>query len=378
LLQSVSSIANQQNSIIAAPMRRSSLINKSVDTFLIGGASLLVFVVIYIVYEEPFADSTIIALSFNLAFAVNFPHFLLSYQLLYIDFRHLIFKQFRFFWAGIIVPIILACVLIVALYHGKSFPGYFVNAMFFFVGWHYVKQIFGGVVVMNALRGIYYNKMERWALQANLYSIWAISWVFSNFFLSKSVYYGFIYESFNFSPDIMSYCYLPVGITLAAVLITHLHKYFREHTIFPLSAIVCYLSIYVWFIPIFYNPTYYYTVPFFHSLQYLLFVYAFRRNKVQSQTTNSDEQGSQMKNDIRLYGYLLLSVVLGAIFFSFLPNYLDSLKIFNTIPGTVEGAATAMFVFTIFINIHHYFIDNVIWKGSNPEIKEYIFEQSQR
>lgn len=32
-----------------------------------------------------------------------------------------------------------------------------------------------------------------------------------------------------------------------------------------------------------------------------------------------------------------------------------------------------LFVFWIFINVHHYFLDNVIWRAENPETRQHLF-----
>jgi hypothetical protein len=28
----------------------------------------------------------------------------------------------------------------------------------------------------------------------------------------------------------------------------------------------------------------------------------------------------------------------------------------------------------IFINVHHYFIDNVLWRQGNPKVKQFLFD----
>ena len=32
-----------------------------------------------------------------------------------------------------------------------------------------------------------------------------------------------------------------------------------------------------------------------------------------------------------------------------------------------------LFMFWIFINVHHYFLDNVMWRRENPETGKYLF-----
>jgi len=62
-------------------------------------------------------------------------------------------------------------------------------------------------------------------------------------------------------------------------------------------------------------------------------------------------------------------------FFSFwtLPRLLDSSISYNQ---TIFGGTMFMFIFWIFLNIHHYFIDNVIWRRENPDTKRFLFGSS--
>ena len=94
----------------------------------------------------------------------------------------------------------------------------------------------------------------------------------------------------------------------------------------------------------------------------------FRDDGSEQMSTNSPEVQNRIYF-IRQYGYLIFSAVLGAIFFYFLPKYLDQLKLLHfDVFGTLM-----MFYFVIFLNIHHYFIDNVIWKKSNKQMQQYLF-----
>lgn len=51
-----------------------------------------------------------------------------------------------------------------------------------------------------------------------------------------------------------------------------------------------------------------------------------------------------------------------------IPRFLDGYQLLDT---TVFRATPIYFVMVIFINVHDYFIDNVIWRGNNEEIRTY-------
>ncbi|MGE0528513.1 MAG: hypothetical protein AB7P49_15700, partial [Bdellovibrionales bacterium] len=125
-----------------------------------------------------------------------------------------------------------------------------------------------------------------------------------------------------------------------------------------------------WYLPLLSHPMFMHMIPFFHSLQYLLFVYAFRRNKVEAQIEYPNTPEGRKKRLTGLYGYLLVPAITGALLMYIIPRYLDQVSAPHS---SLFGATPFYFSFLIFINIHHYFIDNVIWRGDNEEMRTYLF-----
>jgi hypothetical protein len=62
--------------------------------------------------------------------------------------------------------------------------------------------------------------------------------------------------------------------------------------------------------------------------------------------------------------------MLGALSFEFVPKAIDSTGLWHT---ASLGNSPILVSFLIFINTHHYFIDNVIWRSNNEQIKKYLF-----
>ena len=73
---------------------------------------------------------------------------------------------------------------------------------------------------------------------------------------------------------------------------------------------------------------------------------------------------------MKFLGYIVVTLILGALFFEFNPKNLDTTYKFS---NAAMGASPFLVAFLLFINIHHYFIDNVIWKSANPEVKKHLF-----
>ncbi len=175
----------------------------------------------------------------------------------------------------------------------------------------------------------------------------------------------------NFPPLPLSIAYSCMIVSIVGMVVTHLQKFVREGTWPAPMAIFSYLTIYVWLLPVMTHPMYSHMIPMFHSLQYLLFVYAFRRNKTESGIQDKNMPEGRRHWLIGLWGYLAGAVALGALSFHIIPTFFDSFHWLNT---AVFGPTPFVFFATIFINIHHYFIDNVIWRGDNPEMRQYLFK----
>ncbi|MGH7856142.1 MAG: hypothetical protein ACREQY_02350, partial [Candidatus Binatia bacterium] len=164
--------------------REGSLFHPAVDFLLAGGASLLFLVPAAVVVgrNESLLEHAA-ALALFLATVVNYPHFAHSYQILYTGIRAKIFGRdtprtirLRYLWAGVVAPALIALFLGSACAAGNPEAlGYGVNAMLFLVGWHYVKQGYGVLVVLSAIRGIRYGDVERKWLLRNAYAVWIYS-----------------------------------------------------------------------------------------------------------------------------------------------------------------------------------------------------------
>jgi hypothetical protein len=346
------------------------LLGPILDPLLLGWASIAIALGAYF-FSNREQNNSSAWFVYYIGFLVNYPHFIASYQLLYVDSRKKIFKEPRFIWAGVIVPLALLAGIQASFAVASPFwIGIWANAMYFFVGWHYVKQIFGCVIVTNALQKFYYTAIERHALKASLLSLWALSWVNSNTYRAEYAQDGVKYFTLGLPSWVLPATNAVVVITLGFVLLTHLKKFVREGRLPANAAVASYLTIFIWFVPLFAHPLYAPIIPFFHSLQYLPFVIAFRRNKVNSEleAPKATPQGRAELLRRHLPYYLSLFVV-GGLAFQWVPQYLDS---FRFLAPEVYGPTGYLFAFTIFLNIHHYFIDNVIWRGDNPDMRAHL------
>lgn len=340
------------------------------EVFLMGGLSILTCGGMWLFFE----DASLVNVGLfaaALAFAVNHPHFLSSYMLLYSDYGDRILKRPSYFWAGVIAPVFILSALSWAwLNSGRTPMGYVISAMYFFVGWHYVKQVFGSVIVTSAWQKIFYKSWERRLLLTSLYTIWLVSWSKDQVAVGQFEFYGIIYPSFGIGSWLYKAAQALAGISILAVVVMQVRKYVVENVLPAPPAVAAYAALCVWMFPFFAHPGFAYMIPFFHSLQYLCFVGVLKGNEIRFEIRHLKDQAWRKAWVMKFGGYALMSLILGALFFEYIPKTLDSFKIS---PGAELGVQPILVSFLLFINIHHYFIDNVIWKSDNETVRKFLF-----
>lgn len=58
--------------------------------------------------------------------------------------------------------------------------GFGINLIGFLVGWHYVKQGCGMLIVDAVLKKNYFSDQEKRVLSLNAYAVWIMSWLYAN------------------------------------------------------------------------------------------------------------------------------------------------------------------------------------------------------
>ena len=304
-------------SIQATPSTHRYLLHPQVDFLMIGGLSIIVAAICILFVPKNQDISTISWTMFYLAFIVNHPHFLISYQFLYIDNLKRITKDWRLFFSGVIMPaVFIAYVMWSVSISSSEHLGYVVNAMFFLVGHHYVKQIIGCVVVTSALQGVYFSKTERMILSLNMLGMWMISFFGGNLSQNLLEFHGIHYLTFQFPEMSTSICYSLILSSFLVFIGQVLQKFIKTGQWIPLNSVIAFLSIYAWYIPIFYHPIYFYMIPFFHSLQYLLFSLAYVKNRSREKLALGENEAHGRGLMLREASvYIVGSLVLGFLFF---------------------------------------------------------------
>jgi hypothetical protein len=341
---------------------------------LLGGATLLALPLSWFARRWFGLDAAELAVGFTAfygAHLINDPHFAVTYLLFYRDVRRRAFgdafapaQRLRYLLAGFAAPLLLLAWSVLAIAAGSpSMLGQLMEAMFFLVGWHYVKQGFGMLNVVSARHGVRYSASERRVLLAHCFSAWAFAWAHPSLSAIDVEEKGVVYRALPHPALLEGLAGAVLVASSLALAVTLFRKWRREGrlSLYPLTAFL--VTIWLWTIFTSVDPLLVYVIPALHSVQYLYFVWLLRRNQASAAEV---EFGPPVRE--RLLLLAVGALALGALQFHLLPDLLDSARLLIPKHAPLDLGATPWFAALFaFVNIHHYLMDAVIWRRENPE-----------
>jgi hypothetical protein len=401
-VKDLSSPIDGKTEISFKALKRRAIINRSTDFWLLGGFSIVTW--IFVLAAEGLRsmsaplDRQMVNLPFTfgtLSLICNYPHFLASYQIAYgrgikfilrnwfplivvpislimiFTFSYLTFdsQMSQFSWLidfsswlnGLPVSVQLGTMRDL----GTEILSSSVWVMFFTVGWHYSKQVFGCMMVYSRYDNYPLNSMQRRLLKYCLFSVAFTSFVFTT---SKSTGHE-LFLNIPMTPILIPIYFLWIGYAVSilltmAVIIFVFFRNRRLHGLWPtLGFLIPAIAFYVWWYPLFLMPIFYLmVVPFFHSLQYLPF--AFKMVSASNATKNARHTSRTTALQI---GTLL---IVGFMAFDLVPGVLDE----NFHTAIYFNCQFFTIAAVVFINVHHFFIDSTIWRMGQPEVENSLFQ----
>jgi hypothetical protein len=354
------------------------------DALLLWGATLVVLPVLWALPAEPYALG-VGALGALLAHVINHPHFAHSYQLFYRDYRAKLLSpaytrslRSRYLFAGLLAPAALVVFLAWCITQGDVRRlGYAANLMFLLVGWHYVKQGYGILMLDAALKKRFFDGWEKKVLLFNAYAVWLTAWVQINQVLAAKHYFGIQYFTFAVPAPLGLLTKLAAVAGLCLFIWTCIRAASRHHLQLPWNGLMAYgVSLYAWTLFVRIDPLWLLLVPALHSLQYLAVVWRYELN-YETGRSRGQAAGKQMSAWLapenlrgRIMGFAILGLALGYAGFWAIPGLLQQNVGYSK---ELLGGSVFFFACWIFINVHHYLMDNVMWRRDNPDMRRYLF-----
>jgi hypothetical protein len=290
--------------------------------------------------------------------------------------------RIRYIIAGLVVPAALVAYLAGAAMAGNvRLVAFGANIMFFLVGWHYVKQGYGILIVDSVQKRIMFSDWAKTVFRLNGYACWLVAWIGVNHAISKgNGYIGLTYFSLPLPTPLYDAAIAVASVTSVATLFAFFQRWRESKGALPWNGIIAYVTtLYLWVIFVRINPLVLAIIPTFHSLQYLAVVWRYQLN---AGAAPLSPVGRSRFAALRPTGALAsfamfigAGVVLGFLGFMGVPRFFDAVVPYDK---HAFGPSLFLFAFYIFINVHHYFLDNVMWRRGNPDVMQYIFAHSKK
>lgn len=356
---------------------------RALEFLVVGGVTPILYPLSWLLRATLDLDSAELAVGFTMfyaAYVINDPHFAVTYLLFYKDARARAFggafepgQRARYLVAGLLVPLLLFAWAVTALATKSALLlGLQFQLMFLLVGWHYVKQGFGLLSVLAARRGVRFTPHERVAVLAHCFAGWAYAWASPADPGREVEAKGLVYMTIAHPPGLELLTGVVFVASIVPLVYTLVQKWRREGALplfTPLTAFLC--SIWAWSIYSSVDPLVRYIVPALHSLQYLYIVWLLQRNHAHER---EGPPWFESSSATRVALLAASALGLGWLLFHGAPEALDGLLVAPK--GELPLGPTPYFAaLYAFVNIHHYFMDTVIWRRDNP-LTRYLHSES--
>jgi hypothetical protein len=338
--------------------RPASILSPVVDFLCVGGLSLIVFIPLLLSGRT---DLVLIGAGAQawLGTAINMPHFMASYRLVYRSRESIR----RHKWASIYIPAILLVYIALALWEAQYSPVLviiLISVSSAYLAWHYTGQVWGMMASYAYLGGTKFEKDERFLIRTSLRILlaWHVVW--------------FLYTQLRDPSKVRPFYFIiSAGTAVAFVLglIGLIKMRRRTGQLPPGKALVAWSAIFVWYAMMARDPKAIFWIQIAHALQYLAFPVRVEINRTVAAPPQSKRS---VATHMAIYGVALIGV---------------SFVIAQIVPGAAMGVIANMFgeepgraapiLILMFLNIHHYFTDGVIWKISNREVRQDLFAHVQ-
>jgi hypothetical protein len=314
---------------------------------------------------------------------LNAPHFAFSYQVFYEGlFRRLrspelsAFGKGRMILAGFVVPAAMFVYFSATmLMHSMTMMGAMTNAMLLLSGWHYARQGYGALITLSAYRRIFYGPRQKMILNANAYLIPVLAWVMLNSTRQPNMFYDIPYAGLNLPSWIAVGLAVPACIFGVLAIAVFLRIWLIDRRGIPVNGLTGYVcATYFWLSLAKINPDYYFLVPFFHALQYMPFIYKYKKLETAGREGAAPEN---VWHNARAFSsmvvFVMTGIVLGAVFMNFLPRLIDLTLLHYNLAPVGFSRNSFLVTFLLFINIHHFFIDYAFWRRDNKDVQLCLF-----
>jgi hypothetical protein len=325
--------------------------NAPVDIFFIGGSSFLLFFLFMLFYTE-MRTPEVISIAIFLAWLINWPHFSMSTYRLYQNKVNV--QQYPV--TAYVIPFIVLGGLFASFAYPAVVAPYYVKLFMLWSPYHFSGQTLGITLIYAMRSGIRFNTWERRVLWWFVFGTYLLSTIRAEVSRDGYQFYGVKYPSFGVPQWLATGAEYAMWVALAAFVVTIVVWCYRNQRILPLIVVLPAATQYLWFVQAVYMPSFQEFVPMFHSLQYILVAWGLQ---LKLKMDSKNIQPSKKYAVGETTRWLAVNIAGGALLFYFLPKI-----------GVAFGYTSLFSIAVVYaaIQIHHFFVDGVIWKLKNQTV----------
>jgi len=337
--------------ILTPPRSRLYFVNAPVDFALIGGLSIVCFVAL----RQAFPGGSTPAISSTAAmllWAVNWPHFsATSYRLYH---RRENVQQYPV--TAFLSPLVVLLGMFACFASPALVAPYWVKLYLIWSPWHFSGQSVGITLLYARRAGVEVTPRARLGLSAFVFGSFITQTARFEANPLGAQYFGIRYPGLGLPvwvADVTAALMYAGGLAFLVLTIRACRAGGRR---LPLIVLLPALSQWVWFVGGSGEPAFREFVPAFHSLQYLLIAWSIQMKESLDRGGRAPSRRFVGGETLR---WGLANVAGGALLFWVLPRaFALSLGDLTFATGVVHAG----------VQIHHFFVDGVIWKLKDPKV----------
>lgn len=334
----------------AAPARKLYFVNAPVDFFCIGAASLILYALLWAFQREP--NSTLLTATIILSILCNWPHFAATNYRLYHSRENM--RQYPM--TAYVVPIALAFMVWLAFTWPASAAPILVQLYVFWSPYHYSGQSTGISMLYAKRSGIILGLTEIWALKGFIYGTFLTSFALRASKPGIGTFYGIPFPSLNLPAWVPVALHVLMWICGGVFALLIAKWCWQNKRIIPPIILLPAIAQYFWFVKAMDLNSFLEFVPFFHGMQYLLIAWAMQLKEKMNENEIAPTKAFVRSESLR---WMAINIAGGAFLFWVLPKFFGAHEM-------AFGTAAAVIVSAV--QIHHFFVDGVIWRLRNPKV----------
>ncbi|MCW8132166.1 MAG: hypothetical protein KIS92_17600 [Planctomycetota bacterium] len=334
--------------------RKVCFIHPVVDFLLAGGASIVVFVLLRN-FHSGVRSEAVYTLSAQLMWVCNWPHFAATSFRLYHSKENI--RQYPL--TALVIPWVVTAGVLGAMASPLHFAPFFVMIYLLWSPYHFSGQTVGVAMIYARRSGFKVGPVERFFLSSFVFGTFICTTIHGHTSTLGSDYFGIRGPGLGLPLWLWRFSEFWVYIAGFMFLVLMLHGCLRNRRFPPLMMLLPPVAQFIWFMPVAGAnwPSFAEFVPFFHSLQYMLIAWSMQL-KEKMDMEGIEPSPWYVLGESARWG--LINFVVGALLFFGIPHGLS--QAFG-IPIMLS-----MGVFTAGVQIHHFFVDGVIWKLKSTRV----------